>query len=96
MLLRLPTPPPRSPKDNPKFDAMGEALYPDLHRNCRGFMRHKVRGCGRAGAPRVTGLPQKACLTVAGVLPRLHNGTPCSSAGWLHLPRERLLARQHC
>lgn len=35
-------PPTRSPKDNPKFDAMGEALYPDLHRNCHGFMRHKV------------------------------------------------------
>lgn len=31
-----------SPKDNPKFEAMAQALYPDLYRNCHGFMRHKV------------------------------------------------------
>ncbi len=31
-----------SPKDNPKFDAMAQALYPDLYRACHGFMRHKV------------------------------------------------------
>ncbi|PSC73626.1 Jumonji domain-containing [Micractinium conductrix] len=30
-----------APKDNPKFDAMAEALYPDLYRACHGFMRHK-------------------------------------------------------
>ncbi|EFN59438.1 hypothetical protein CHLNCDRAFT_137990 [Chlorella variabilis] len=30
-----------SPRDNPKFDAMAQALYPDLHRACHGFMRHK-------------------------------------------------------
>ncbi|KAL4431002.1 hypothetical protein ABPG75_006258 [Micractinium tetrahymenae] len=30
-----------SPKDNPKFDAMAQALYPDLYRSCHGFMRHK-------------------------------------------------------
>lgn len=35
-----------SPRDNPKFEAMAQALYPDLYRSCQGFMRHKV-GAGR-------------------------------------------------
>ncbi|KAL4426832.1 hypothetical protein ABPG77_006618 [Micractinium sp. CCAP 211/92] len=30
-----------SPRDNPKFEAMAQALYPDLYRSCQGFMRHK-------------------------------------------------------
>jgi hypothetical protein len=33
-----------SPRDNPRFEAMARALFPDLHRACHGFMRHKVRG----------------------------------------------------
>ena len=60
---------------------MAQALYPDLHRSCHGFMRHKVCVCvcvcwgggGGGGAiARVAALP--ACLLARAARTRYHSG----------------------
>jgi hypothetical protein len=30
-----------SPHDKPKFDRMAQSVFPDLHKSCKAFMRHK-------------------------------------------------------
>ena len=91
-------PPTRSPKDNPKFDAMGEALYPDLHRNCHGFMRHKVltgSSCeSGSGGPQIGEWQRRragaACATAA-----VHAGSSARTAT-PHVPAAASPKRSLC